>query len=312
MLQEWQLLKLWLPVIWIKSLNKFSLPATCSKLRRPAEKAKITQHNHLQTPVNRILLCLTSVFICINMLLPPACFWQAGRTTSLLSFWFNWIWIKNGLADKTLHQRTFSCITALRKKCFLFFPFVWSRQYHYHACLLFTQLNQIQYFTPKKLQMVKQLETAFLDMLKILQTPVCKQNLTYNPQLYFKKYQSKWYKCHRELLSSFCIIKVHTYRLCHSFPFPFSVIRIHHIYLKQTHIYIYISTSVSIICKFHEISMQLWGFCFVVQATCQCISGTGLLRHLYVLPHWDRAAYQTCYHTQSPYTSGRPVPALTL
>ena len=26
-----------------------------------------------------------------------------------------------------------------------------------------------------------------------------------------------------------------------------------------------------------------------VQATCECISGTGLLRHLYVLPHWDRS-----------------------
>ena len=51
-----------------------------------------------------------------------------------------------------------------------------------------------------------------------------------------------------------------------------------------------------------------------VPATCECISGTDLLRQFYVLPHWDRScrsnfpshSVTVCWHP------GQPVPALTL
>ena len=39
---------------------------------------------------------------------------------------------------------------------------------------------------------------------------------------------------------------------------------------------------------------------------CLCLSGMDLLWQLYVLPHWDRTADQTCYLTQSQYTDTRP------
>ena len=38
-----------------------------------------------------------------------------------------------------------------------------------------------------------------------------------------------------------------------------------------------------------------------VPATCLCISGMDLLRHLYVLPHWDKSCSQTFFLTQSRY-----------
>ena len=49
------------------------------------------------------------------------------------------------------------------------------------------------------------------------------------------------------------------------------------------------------------------GWLLNVPATCKCISGTDLLRQVYVLPHWDRSCRSNFLLTQ-----GQPVPVLTL
>ena len=43
-----------------------------------------------------------------------------------------------------------------------------------------------------------------------------------------------------------------------------------------------------------------------VPATCECISGTDLLRQFNVLQHWDRSCRSIFYLTQSQYTDTRP------
>ena len=50
-----------------------------------------------------------------------------------------------------------------------------------------------------------------------------------------------------------------------------------------------------------------------IPATCECISGTDLLRQFYVLPHWDRS-YRPNFPSprNSILTPGQPVPALSL
>ena len=45
---------------------------------------------------------------------------------------------------------------------------------------------------------------------------------------------------------------------------------------------------------------------FNVPATCECISGTDLLRQVYVLPHWDRTCRSNFLLTQSQYTDTGP------
>ena len=49
-----------------------------------------------------------------------------------------------------------------------------------------------------------------------------------------------------------------------------------------------------------------------VPETCECISGTDLLRQFYVLPHWDRGCRSTFYLTQSQYTDTEPISPITL
>ena len=51
-----------------------------------------------------------------------------------------------------------------------------------------------------------------------------------------------------------------------------------------------------------------------VPATCECISGTDLLRQIYVLPYWERSCRSklSTSPSHSILTPGRPVPALTL
>ena len=72
-----------------------------------------------------------------------------------------------------------------------------------------------------------------------------------------------------------------------------------------------------------EDTLPRWRFCwlgnwqrvavclFVTCLTCKCISGTGLHRQLYVLPHWDRSC-RSNFLPHSALTPRRPVPALTL